>query len=120
MGLVRQTYSEERTRDVEMVDRRQFLQGSLLTAATMGVVAQEHAGYAEDDALTEAGPIIDSQVYLSRWPFRRIPGDEDTSALVELLRGHGVVQAWTGSFDGVFRLFRSQVQKAWWTVSRAR
>jgi uncharacterized protein len=87
---------------VETVDRRDFLQGSLLTAATMGVLAQERASGAEDDVFSVAGPIIDTQVYLSRWPFRRIPGDEDTAELVELLRGHGVVQAWTGSFDGVF------------------
>jgi predicted TIM-barrel fold metal-dependent hydrolase len=87
---------------VETVDRREFLQGSLLTAATMGVLAGERAAEAEDEVFTEAGPIIDTQVYLSRWPFRRIPGDEDTAALVELLRGQGVVQAWTGSFDGVF------------------
>jgi predicted TIM-barrel fold metal-dependent hydrolase len=87
---------------VETVDRREFLQGSLLTAATMGVLARERAAEAEDEVFTEARPIIDTQVYLSRLPFRRIPGDEDMSALVELLRGHGVVQAWTGSFDGVF------------------
>jgi len=68
----------------------------------MGVLAEERTRGAEDDAFAEAGPIIDTQVYLSRWPFRRIPGDEDTAALVELLRRHGVVQAWTGSFGGVF------------------
>ena len=87
---------------METVDRRDFLQGSLLTAATMGVLAQERASGAQDDVFTVAGPIIDTHAYLSRWPFRRIPGDEDTAALVELLRGQGVVQAWTGSFDGVF------------------
>ena len=87
---------------METVDRRDFLQGSLLTAATMAVLAQERALGAQDDVFTVAGPIIDTHVYLSRWPFRRIPGDEDPAALVELLRDHGVVQAWTGSFDGVF------------------
>lgn len=87
---------------METVDRREFLQGSLATAATMGVLARERAFGAEEDAFAEAGPIVDTQVYLSRWPFRRIPGDEDTATLAELLRGHGVVQAWAGSFDGVF------------------
>jgi len=87
---------------VETVDRRDFLQGSLLTAAAMGVLVQERASGAEDDVFTVAGPIIDTHVYLSRWPFRRIPGDEDTAELVELLRGRGVVQAWAGSLDGVF------------------
>jgi len=45
--------------------------------------------------------IIDTNVYLSRWPFRRLPLDEP-AALVARLRKHGVVEAWTGSFDGVF------------------
>jgi hypothetical protein len=87
---------------VEPVDRRDFLQGSLLTVATMGVLAQERTSIAQDDPFTVPGPIVDTNVYLSRWPFRRIPGDENTAALVELLRSHGVVQAWAGSFDGVF------------------
>lgn len=45
-------------------------------------------------------PIIDTNVYLSRWPFRRLAGDE-TPALVAKLRNQGVVQAWAGSFDGL-------------------
>lgn len=44
--------------------------------------------------------MIDVNVYLSRWPFRRLPGDE-TPALVEKLRKAGVQQAWCGSFDGL-------------------
>jgi predicted TIM-barrel fold metal-dependent hydrolase len=46
-------------------------------------------------------PIIDTNVYLSRWPFRRLAGDE-TPQLVSKLRSQGVSQAWAGSFDGVF------------------
>jgi len=44
--------------------------------------------------------IIDTNVYLSRWPFRRLPGDE-TPDLVARLRKRDVVQAWAGSFDGI-------------------
>lgn len=44
--------------------------------------------------------IIDVNVTLSRWPFRRLVGDE-TPDLIARLRRRGVVQAWAGSFDGV-------------------
>ena len=44
--------------------------------------------------------MIDTNVYLSRWPFRRVYGD-DTPTLVALLRSQGVTQAWTGSFDAL-------------------
>jgi predicted TIM-barrel fold metal-dependent hydrolase len=43
---------------------------------------------------------IDTNVTLSRWPFRRLRGDE-TADLVKMLRHHGVTQAWAGTFDGV-------------------
>ncbi|MBA4148316.1 MAG: amidohydrolase family protein [Verrucomicrobia bacterium] len=44
--------------------------------------------------------LVDTNVYLSRWPFRRLPLDEP-QALVDKLRQHNVTQAWTGSFDGL-------------------
>ncbi len=44
--------------------------------------------------------LIDVNVYLSRWPFRRTRYDE-TPALVAKLRSQGVVQAWAGSFDAL-------------------
>ena len=45
--------------------------------------------------------MIDVNVNLSRWPFRRLAGDE-TPLLVAKLRRHGVTQAWAGTFDGAF------------------
>jgi predicted TIM-barrel fold metal-dependent hydrolase len=44
--------------------------------------------------------LIDSHVYLSRWPYRRLPLDE-TPKLVSLLKYYGVESAWTGSFDAL-------------------
>ena len=44
--------------------------------------------------------IIDTNVNLSRWPFRRLAGDE-AADLVAKLRKRNVTQAWAGSFDGL-------------------
>lgn len=44
--------------------------------------------------------IIDTNAYLSRWPFRRLAGDEPAD-FVARMRRHGVGQAWVGSFDAL-------------------
>lgn len=44
--------------------------------------------------------IIDTNVYLSRWPFRRLPGDEPAQ-LIAKLKSVGVTEAWAGSFDAL-------------------
>ncbi len=46
--------------------------------------------------------IIDVNVDLFRWPYRRLHGDE-TEALVDKLHRYHIKQAWTGSFEGVFQ-----------------
>jgi uncharacterized protein len=45
--------------------------------------------------------MTDVNVNLSRWPFRRLVGD-DPESLIAGLRQRNVTHAWTGTFDGVF------------------
>jgi predicted TIM-barrel fold metal-dependent hydrolase len=45
--------------------------------------------------------IIDTHAYLSRWPFRRLAGDESPADFAAAIRAQGVGQAWVGSFDGL-------------------
>jgi predicted TIM-barrel fold metal-dependent hydrolase len=51
--------------------------------------------------MPESSPIIDVNVTLGRWPLRRMPCDEP-DALVAKLKSHNVVEAWIGSYDGLF------------------
>jgi predicted TIM-barrel fold metal-dependent hydrolase len=46
------------------------------------------------------GPLIDVNVSLSRWPARRIHGDEPAE-LAAMLKARGVTEAWAGSFDAL-------------------
>lgn len=79
------------------VNRRTFLGGSLSAAAGSGLLPS----LASTNAAAAGKPdLIDTSVYLSRWPFRRVDCDE-TPVLVAMLRGQGVTQAWTGTFDAL-------------------
>ena len=44
--------------------------------------------------------MIDTNIYLHRWPFRRLPGDDPVS-LVAKLRAAAVTQAWAGSLESL-------------------
>lgn len=72
------------------VKRRGFVQAAAVAAGGVMVVR----------GAAEPAHLVDTNVHLSRWPLRRLSGD-DTSALVAKLRSHGVTEAWAGSFDGL-------------------
>lgn len=75
------------------MNRRHFLQTSL-AATTAGSLASRAEG-------ADFPGIIDSNVSLFRWPFRRLPLDE-TDQLIAKLRSLGVTKALAGSFESVF------------------
>jgi len=101
---------------VPRVRRREFLQAAVAAGGltTIGAGADAAAGrtaggpdgaeetsrQAAEQRAAEPRELIDVNVYLSRWPLRRVPLDE-TPRLVEKLRSRGVVQAWAGTFDGL-------------------
>jgi predicted TIM-barrel fold metal-dependent hydrolase len=78
--------------DAWLPTRREFI----ATTAVAAVAAALPAAAAEIKPIA----LIDTNVSLGRWPFRRVPLDE-TPALVTKLRAHGVTQAWAGSFDAL-------------------
>jgi hypothetical protein len=83
--------------------RRDFLRVTtvLAAAAASGLVAENEAALAQGTASSSRkGPLVDTNITLSRWPERRLPLDE-TKALVAKLRSQGVTEAWAGSFDGL-------------------
>lgn len=77
------------------LDRREFLSAALgaAEAAALG-------GASAAPVVAAPAGLVDVNVNLSRWPLRRLRGD-DTSALADMLRRKGVAQAWAGSFDSL-------------------
>lgn len=81
-------------------NRREFL-GTAAGAATAALctLAPSSTVHATDEKPTPPSPgLIDTNINLGRWPFRRLPLDE-TPALVARLRASNVTQAWAGSFE---------------------
>ncbi len=74
--------------------RRRFLQYS---AATAALCAAPRVAIGQSPG---APGFIDTNVYLGRWPFRRLPLDA-AGRLAESLRAQGITEAWAGSFDAL-------------------
>ena len=77
------------------LNRRELLATSLALGA-LGTMANGMA--AESNAADLR--VIDTNVSLFHWPFRRLPLDE-TAKLVAKLQSLGITEAWASSFEGV-------------------
>jgi predicted TIM-barrel fold metal-dependent hydrolase len=86
------------------IDRRDFLKGSLLPAAALPLFSSRAAYTAavqEQQPAAAAPPgIIDTNVHLFDWPFRRLKYAQ-TTALLAKLKKHRVIQAWAGTFQAL-------------------
>lgn len=91
---------------MKKVNRRTFFSTSLMAAAAVSLPGAINATtlphpMKKGDA-DAAGPrIIDTNVNLFDWPFRRLKYGE-TRSLVEKLRSHNITQAWAGNFEALF------------------
>ena len=86
--------------------RREFLKaaGAVTAAVASGSVygAADAADSEPSFRSAKAPALVDTNVYLSQWPGRRLPLDE-TPKLIAKLRREGVTEAWAGSFDALLQ-----------------
>jgi uncharacterized protein len=85
---------------MEKLNRRRFLEGVVLPAALAALPRRAVQG-AEPEGRADAPPeIIDTNVHLFDWPFRKLKY-AGAKALVAKLRRHRITQAWAGSYEGL-------------------
>ncbi len=89
--------------DWPSLNRRRFVQASLLPAAISADKVLANSPF-PNQATTIQAPsppkIIDTNVHLFDWPFRKLKYSK-TESLITKLRRHGITQAWAGSFEAV-------------------
>ncbi len=80
--------------------RRRVLQGVLLPAALGALPVHAVQGEELDRGADSSPEIIDTNVHVFDWPFRKLKY-AGARALVAKLRRHRITQAWTGSYEGL-------------------
>src|SRR6476646_1332187 len=83
------------------IARRAFLKTSVLGATAVSLAAQQGAVSQAAPSRSKPIGIIDTNVNLFDWPFRRLKYRK-TKALVAKLKKHRVIEAWAGSFEAQF------------------
>ena len=80
--------------------RRRFLNGALLPAVLGSPPTRAVQGGEPQRGAALAPEIIDTNIHLFDWPFRRLKY-AGARALVAKLRRHRITQAWAGSYEGL-------------------
>jgi predicted TIM-barrel fold metal-dependent hydrolase len=95
------------------IDRRSFVKASLIPAimplAASPSGSPSHAAE-PTAAAAEVLEIIDTNVHLFDWPFRKLKYSR-TESLVAKLRKHRITMAWAGSFEAVVHKELDQVNR---------
>jgi predicted TIM-barrel fold metal-dependent hydrolase len=98
----------------DSIDRRDFLKASALSAAVVPflspAIAPVDAGTEKRSLATDSPKVIDTNMHLFEWPFRRLKYSQ-TSALVAKLRKHRVTEAWAGSFEALLHKNLDEVNR---------
>ncbi len=91
-----------------ILNRRQALElaGAVSLGLTSTCLAVENSPASTEKPLE----IIDTNIHLFRWPFRRLPLDE-TARLVKKLRQFNITQAWASSYEGLLHRDLSSVNR---------
>lgn len=79
------------------MNRREF---NMTVTAGTGAMLMTTAAATAGEHTTADIRIVDTNISLFQWPFRRLPLD-DPQAIVEKLRSLGIRQAWAGTFEGL-------------------
>jgi hypothetical protein len=95
-------------RDTANIDRRSFVKASLIPALLPVTVAgwlqsahgDEPAAESETAPARDGPEIIDTNVHLFDWPFRKLKYAE-TGKLIAKLRRHRITSAWAGNFEAL-------------------
>jgi predicted TIM-barrel fold metal-dependent hydrolase len=92
------------------IDRRSLVKASLVPAAAALAVSLADSPGRSAEPTPAVPEIIDTNVHLFDWPFRKLKHSR-TESLMAKLRKHRIAQAWAGSFEAILHKQLDQVNR---------